>query len=88
MPRPARHVSGPLDNSSANLKRSSEEKRAKMFPQSTASQWLARRIKNSRTKNRTASIASLDLLKFTEELSKGPETWRAGRGTEHRPEIV
>ena len=65
-----------------------EEKRARMFPQSTSSEWFARRIKNQRIKNRTVSIASPDLFKVAEELSQGPETWRASRGTEYKPEIV
>ena len=41
-----------------------EEKRAKMFPQSTASQWLARRIKNRMVMNRMVSIGLLNLYVY------------------------
>ncbi|KAH8111455.1 Clavaminate synthase-like protein [Phellopilus nigrolimitatus] len=49
----------------------SADDRQRFQPNTTASDWFARRIRNQRINNRT-----------------GPETWRASRGTEHKPEVV
>ncbi|KAL5495796.1 hypothetical protein ACEPAI_1260 [Sanghuangporus weigelae] len=68
------HLSALTDTSeliNAAVSRLSPEARAKYEPNTTASEWFARRIRNQRIRNRT-----------------GPETWRASRGMEHKPEAA
>ncbi len=57
-------------------------------PNVTAQDWFARRIKNQRIKNRTVSILSSYALGRKLTVFQGPETWKASRGMEHKPEAV
>ena len=54
---------------------------------STSLDWFTRRIKNQRIKNRTVSCRGRSEVDNVWRLivPQGPETWRASRGTEHRP---
>ena len=54
-------------------------------PQCTAGEWLARRIKKLRIKNRTVSLCDGDLQSYgLTTYVQGPETWYDSMGTEHK----
>lgn len=59
------------------------------FSGQTSKEWFFRRIKLQRTKNQKVwpfcTLPSVPVLMY---VVQGPETWRASRGTEHRPEAA
>ncbi|EJD04538.1 Clavaminate synthase-like protein [Fomitiporia mediterranea MF3/22] len=71
------------------VSRMSDEQRAKYEPNTTAIEWFARRIRNQRIKNRAVSIFLFVPIEVILMIRyQGPETWRASRGMEHKPEVV
>ncbi|TFY72151.1 hypothetical protein EVG20_g849 [Dentipellis fragilis] len=78
----------PLASESAMIKEAVDKVPGKYDAGVTSKEWFARRIKNQRVANRTVRthflLLGLSHLIASNIALKGPETWRASRGTEHQ----